>query len=81
MGQLQDSSVQPDFAALNSNIVFVLLGIFGYAVFFVKRTNGLTLLSRCEYFQSLQVEYALICGRLAFRSSLVRIRILFGSAE
>jgi hypothetical protein len=81
MGQLQDPSVDPEFAALNSNIVFLLLGIFGYAVLFIKRANGLTLLSRWEYLQSLCVEYALVCGRLAFRLSLVRIHVLFGSAE
>jgi len=55
MGQLLDPSVEPDFtAALNSNVVFLLLGVFGW-----------------EYFQSLQAEYALVCGRLAFRLSLI----------
>ena len=38
-------------------------------------------MSRWEYLQSLHVEYALVCGRLAFRSSLVRIYISFSSAS
>ncbi|KAF8555169.1 hypothetical protein OG21DRAFT_936705 [Imleria badia] len=45
--QLQDP-------ALNANIIFLLLGIYGW-----------------EYIQSLHVEWALVCGRLAFRASLI----------
>lgn len=44
------------------------MGIF---FFLSKETNGLTILSRWEYFQSLQVEWALVCVRLAIRPSLV----------
>ena len=39
MGQLLDPSVQPDIAALNSNIVFLLLGFFGYAVLAIKKSK------------------------------------------
>ncbi|KAF8555170.1 hypothetical protein OG21DRAFT_1521937 [Imleria badia] len=52
--KLQDTSSPPDVAALNTEIVFLLLGIYGW-----------------EYFQSLHIEWALVCGRLAFRSSLI----------
>ena len=52
-----------------------------YRSFLSKGTDELTLLSRWEYLQSLHIEYALVCGHLAFRLSLVRIHILFGSAS
>ena len=39
MGQLEGPSAQPDFVALRSNIVFLLLGIFGYAVLFDKENE------------------------------------------
>ncbi|KAF8555167.1 hypothetical protein OG21DRAFT_936775 [Imleria badia] len=54
MSQLQDPSAPPDFGALNADIVFLLLGMYGW-----------------EYIQSLHVEWELVCGRLAFRLSLI----------
>jgi hypothetical protein len=40
MGQLLDPSVEPDFtAALNSNVVFLLLGVFGSAVLFIEEND------------------------------------------
>ncbi|KAF8555171.1 hypothetical protein OG21DRAFT_937355 [Imleria badia] len=52
MSQLQDPTPPPDVETLNTNIVFLLLGIYGW-----------------EYFQSLHIEWALVCGRLAFPTS------------
>ncbi|KAF8439870.1 hypothetical protein L210DRAFT_2185642 [Boletus edulis BED1] len=56
MGQSRDSdpSVQPNLTALISNIIHLLLGVYGW-----------------EYLVSLHVEWALVCGQLAFRPSLI----------
>lgn len=85
MTQFQDPSPQRGLGVLNTNIIFLLLGIYGYVVSFIDLiqrylVNGLTLLSRWEYIHSLHVECAFICGQLTFRLSLVSSHILFGSA-
>lgn len=71
MGQLQEPAAPPDLWGLCVNIIFLLLGIYGYVVR-LKRTCWFTLPSSWEYVQSLHVEWALVCRRLAFRLSLVR---------
>ena len=39
MDRVQDPSAQPGFVALNSSITFLLLGIFGYTVLFMKENE------------------------------------------
>lgn len=81
MGQSQDSSVQPDPAALNANINYVLLGIYGYTARFIKENELTDIFSRWEYIYSLHVEWAVIRGRITFRPSMVSSQIMTSSAE
>ncbi|KAG6369463.1 hypothetical protein JVT61DRAFT_14572 [Boletus reticuloceps] len=73
---MQQQFVQPERAALAVNVIYLLLGIYGYMLSLstTRRTIGLTLhitVSRWEYLQSFHVEWSLINGRSAFRLSLI----------
>lgn len=81
MGLWEVSPAEPSIVVLNANIVFLLLGLYGYVFSLAsKRMNGLKSLSRWEYVQSLDIEYAVIRGRLSFRWPLVSRHIFLGSA-
>ena len=61
---------------LDLNIIYILLGIYGYVVLSLWKTRKKqpTLGSRWEYILSLDIEYAIIRGRTTFRWSMVSSR-------
>lgn len=70
MVQWDEPAVEARLGVIIMNIVFLLLGLYGYAQLIQER-HALELFSRWEYFQSFDVEYAVLRGRLSFRWPLV----------
>ena len=71
----QDPAVEAGLAVAYVDMIFLLLGVYGY-VFIRSRMACLTeSSSRWEYFQLFGVEYAVIRGRLPFRRPLVSVRV------
>lgn len=75
MVQWQDPDLQARLTVVTMNMIFFVLGLYGY-VHLIQETRVLESLPRWEYFQSLDVEYAVIRGRLSFRWPLVSSRAM-----
>ena len=61
----------PEWLILESNIVFLLLGLYGYVSLLLSKDKQHTSWSRWEYILSFDIEQAIICRRSSFRWSMV----------
>lgn len=75
MVQWQDPALEARLEVINMNIIYLLLGFYGY-VHLTEEKRVFESLPRWEYFHSLDVEYAVIRGRLSFRWPLVSSRMI-----
>lgn len=75
MVQWGEPALEARLEVINMNITFLLLGIYGY-VHLIEEKRVLESLPRWEYFHSLDVEYAVLRGRLSFRWPLVSSRVI-----
>lgn len=74
MVQWQNPVVEARLNKIDMNVTFLLLGLYGYVRLLQTERYVLDLLFSWEYLTSLDVEYAVIRGRQAFRWALVSYR-------
>ncbi|KAG8215901.1 hypothetical protein J3R82DRAFT_7871 [Butyriboletus roseoflavus] len=81
MVQWEDPAVETRSAIVGEEVMFLLLGVYGYVFLLSCREKFMFERSyaRWEYLQSLDVEYAVIRGRLSFRWPLVSRHIFLVS--